>query len=165
MWLRSLLSLVLLLPLLGCRSLDLFDTRGDAAYCGELVSAPSFHDGLMPEGEPVSPLVLKLILPDGQARALDGFVLRDRTLEIATPDGLGPGTHVLTWRVVSEDGHPVAGSTIFSIGAPGISAAFMHYPDDGLVVIVLSNQDQGAEAMQEWLQAQVEASLFGVRAP
>ena len=50
-------------------------------------------------------------------------------------------------------------------GAPGISAAFMHYPDDGLVLIVLSNQDQGAEAMQEWLQAQVEASLFGVRAP
>ena len=35
-----------------------------------------------------------------------------------TPDGLGAGTHVLTWRVVSEDGHPVAGSTLFSIGAP-----------------------------------------------
>lgn len=69
--------------------------------------------------EPVSPLVLKLLLPDGQARSLDEFVLRDTTLEIPAPDGLGPGTHVLTWRVVSEDGHPVAGSTIFSIGAPG----------------------------------------------
>lgn len=50
-------------------------------------------------------------------------------------------------------------------GAPGISAAFVHYPDDGLVLIVLSNLDRGAEAMQEWLQAQVEASLFPTREP
>lgn len=69
--------------------------------------------------EPVSPLVLRLILPNGQARALETFVLRDRTLEITPPGDLGAGTHVLAWRVVSEDGHPVAGSTIFSIGTPG----------------------------------------------
>lgn len=69
--------------------------------------------------EPVSPLVLRLVLPDGQARTLGTFVLRDRVLEIAPPDDLGAGTHVLVWRVVSEDGHPVAGSTVFSIGAPG----------------------------------------------
>ncbi|GLR52901.1 copper resistance protein C [Shinella yambaruensis] len=68
--------------------------------------------------EPVSPLVLRLVLPDGQARTLGTFVLRDRVLEIVPPDGLGAGTHVLVWRVVSEDGHPVAGSTVFSIGAP-----------------------------------------------
>ncbi|UDF32394.1 UNVERIFIED_ORG: copper resistance protein CopC (plasmid) [Roseateles sp. XES5] len=68
--------------------------------------------------EPVSPLVLRLIQPDGQTRVLETFVLRDRTLEIAAPGDLATGTHVLVWRVVSEDGHPVAGSTIFSIGAP-----------------------------------------------
>ncbi|QRM57920.1 copper resistance protein CopC (plasmid) [Sinorhizobium sp. BG8] len=68
--------------------------------------------------EPVSPLVLRLILPDGQARTLESFVLGDRTLEISAPGDLAAGTHVLAWRVVSEDGHPVAGSTIFSIGAP-----------------------------------------------
>lgn len=68
--------------------------------------------------EPVSPLVLRLILPDGQARVLDTFVLRDRVLEISVPGDLAAGTHVLAWRVVSEDGHPVAGATIFSIGAP-----------------------------------------------
>ncbi|MCV3739177.1 copper resistance protein CopC [Rhizobium sp. TRM96647] len=85
---------------------------------GAVVAAPPKTLSLS-FSEPVSPLVLKLILPDGQARALDGFVLRDTTLEITAPDGLGPGTHVLTWRVVSEDGHPVAGSTLFSIGAPG----------------------------------------------
>jgi len=68
--------------------------------------------------EPVSPLVLRLILPDGQSKTLETFVLRDRTLEITAPGDLAAGTHVLAWRVVSEDGHPVAGSTIFSIGAP-----------------------------------------------
>lgn len=39
-------------------------------------------------------------------------------VEVSAPGNLAAGTHVLAWRVVSEDGHPVAGSTIFSIGAP-----------------------------------------------
>lgn len=50
-------------------------------------------------------------------------------------------------------------------GAPGISAEFMHYPDDGLVMIVLANQDRGAEGLREWLHAQVEASLFETTEP
>jgi copper transport protein len=69
--------------------------------------------------EPVSPLVLRLIRPDGTATTLTDVRLEDATLAIAAPPGLGPGTHVLSWRVVSEDGHPVGGSVVFSIGAPG----------------------------------------------
>ena len=84
---------------------------------GAVVNAPPQTLSLS-FSEPVSPLVLRLILPDGQTRALETFVLRDRTLEIAAPGDLAAGTHVLAWRVVSEDGHPVAGSTIFSIGSP-----------------------------------------------
>jgi len=68
--------------------------------------------------EPVSPLALNLIKPDGTTIALEDFVLRDRTVDIEPPQDLGAGTHVLTWRVVSEDGHPVGGSVIFSIGEP-----------------------------------------------
>lgn len=71
--------------------------------------------------EPVSPLVLRLVLPSGVASPLRDFVLRDRTVEITPPAGLENGTYVLTWRVVSEDGHPVSGSTIFSIGTPSAS--------------------------------------------
>jgi copper transport protein len=84
---------------------------------GAVVNAPPKTLSLS-FSEPVSPLVLRLILPDGQSKTLEKFVLRDRTLEIAAPGDLAVGTHVLAWRVVSEDGHPVAGSTIFSIGAP-----------------------------------------------
>lgn len=68
--------------------------------------------------EPVSPLALRLIGPDGGTRALDRFELRDRTVVIAVPEKLVAGTHVLSWRVVSADGHPVGGSVVFSVGAP-----------------------------------------------
>jgi copper transport protein len=69
--------------------------------------------------EPVSPLVLRLIGPDGSAVTLDQVRLEDSTLVVVAPPGIGPGTHVLSWRVISEDGHPVGGSVIFSVGAPG----------------------------------------------
>ena len=71
--------------------------------------------------EPVSPLLVKLIEPDGSSVALDRVELKGDTLEIAAPDGLGQGTHVLSWRAISEDGHPVGGSVVFSIGT--VSAA------------------------------------------
>lgn len=73
--------------------------------------------------EPVSPLVLSLIGPDGTSRALTRFTLADRTLAIIAPPDLANGTHVLSWRVVSEDGHPVGGSVLFSIGAPSAAPA------------------------------------------
>lgn len=34
------------------------------------------------------------------------------------PGDLDNGTYVVTWRVVSEDGHPIAGSLTFHVGAP-----------------------------------------------
>jgi len=73
--------------------------------------------------EPASPNALKLVRPDGTTVALDAFVLRDATVDIAAPPGLGEGSYVLSWRVVSEDGHPVGGSDLFSVGAPSAVAS------------------------------------------
>ncbi|XVU30126.1 copper resistance protein CopC [Actinoplanes sp. CA-054009] len=39
-------------------------------------------------------------------------------LEVRLPEPPPSGTTVLTWRVVSEDGHPIGGALTFSIGAP-----------------------------------------------
>lgn len=52
-------------------------------------------------------------------------------------------------------------------GAPGISAEFRFYPEDGLTVVVLANQDNGAMALSEWLNALLAASLVesGPQAP
>ncbi|WP_445299314.1 copper resistance CopC/CopD family protein [Mesorhizobium sp. NZP2298] len=68
--------------------------------------------------EPVSPLVLTLVKPDGTPVPLTSFRLSDQTVEIDNPQALKTGTHVLSWRVISADGHPVGGSLLFSIGAP-----------------------------------------------
>lgn len=37
---------------LSCRDLERFDTHGDQAYCGDLVSGPSFQDGFLPDSQP-----------------------------------------------------------------------------------------------------------------
>ncbi len=68
--------------------------------------------------EAVSPLVLTLVHPDGSSLPLTSSRLDGQTVVIANPQPLGQGTHILSWRVVSEDGHPVAGSLLFSVGGP-----------------------------------------------
>lgn len=68
--------------------------------------------------EPVSPLKLTLVGPDATQTPLASSRVDGGALVIDAPQTLGHGTHVLSWRVVSADGHPVAGSLIFSIGAP-----------------------------------------------
>jgi copper transport protein len=77
-------------------------------------TAPQYYS--LTFSEPVSPLSLRLVRPDGSSTPLDGFVVKDNIVEIEAPAGLGRGTHVLSWRVVSADGHPVGGSVVFSIG-------------------------------------------------
>src|SRR5438046_1531515 len=68
--------------------------------------------------EPVSPLAIRLIGPDGAPISPAAVVAENATVTITPPPGLQQGTHVLSWRVISADGHPVGGALIFSIGAP-----------------------------------------------
>lgn len=72
--------------------------------------------------EPVSPTSLKLTRPDGSIAPLKSFVLKDKAVEITPPGDLKDGSYLLSWRVVSEDGHPIGGSVVFSIGQPNASA-------------------------------------------
>ncbi len=67
--------------------------------------------------EPVSPLVLTLVDPDGKTQTLTSFRENGQTVEIDPPQRLANGTHVLSYRVISADGHPVGGSVLFSVGA------------------------------------------------
>ena len=67
--------------------------------------------------EAVSPLVLRLIAPDGSATDLEGTA-QNATVSTAPPADLANGTWLLSWRVVSSDGHPVGGSLTFHIGQP-----------------------------------------------
>jgi copper transport protein len=65
--------------------------------------------------EPVTPLVMRLIAPDGTA-ATPAATAENTTVTIKPPVPLRRGTHVLSWRVISADGHPVGGSLVFSVG-------------------------------------------------
>lgn len=73
--------------------------------------------------EPVTPLVLRLISPGGMVLA-PAAELHGNRLVLALPRGLPRGTQALSWRVTSEDGHPIAGAVVFAIGAPSEEAGF-----------------------------------------
>ncbi|MBK0538802.1 copper resistance CopC family protein, partial [Klebsiella pneumoniae] len=51
------------------------------------------------------------------------FRALDQSVMVTLPSDLPQGTQVVSYRVVSQDGHPVAGSLLFSIGVVTGSAA------------------------------------------
>ena len=66
--------------------------------------------------ESVTPAVVGLIDAAGKARDVATRAVGQSVLMVL-PDDLPQGTQIVSYRVVSEDGHPVAGSLVFSIGA------------------------------------------------
>jgi copper transport protein len=68
--------------------------------------------------ESVTAGAISLIGPDGKVRT-DAIVhAEDEAITITPPTDLPNGTSIVSYRVISQDGHPVAGSVTFSIGAP-----------------------------------------------
>lgn len=66
--------------------------------------------------EPVTPLAMTLINPTGVRADLTTATRAGDTMTVPLDTPLGTGTHVLSWRVTSIDGHPIGGALIFSIG-------------------------------------------------
>ncbi|WP_018320181.1 CopD family protein [Bradyrhizobium sp. WSM2793] len=68
--------------------------------------------------EAVTPGAIRLI--DGAGRARDDARVSalGETISVVMPADLPEGTAVVSYRVISQDGHPVTGSVIFSIGMP-----------------------------------------------
>jgi copper transport protein len=67
--------------------------------------------------EPVTLVAIGLIDATGKTR--DDVTVRavDDTITLALPASLPRGTQIVSYRVISQDGHPVGGSLVFSIGA------------------------------------------------
>lgn len=66
--------------------------------------------------ESITPAVVGLIDAGGKTRDISARAVGQSVL-IVLPDDLPQGTQIVSYRVVSQDGHPVAGSMVFSIGA------------------------------------------------
>lgn len=111
------LALILLcFALLPLQALAHAQLRGsDPAEGAVVAEAPAAI--ILDFNEAVAPLVLRLIAPDGAATDLEGTA-ENTTVTVAPPADLGDGTHLLSWRVVSDDGHPVGGTLTFHVGAP-----------------------------------------------
>ena len=72
--------------------------------------------------EPVRPLVVRLFEAGGRMLQDLAVERHDETVMVTMPPDLGTGSHVLSYRVISTDGHPVAGSLTFSVGQAGSGA-------------------------------------------
>jgi copper transport protein len=66
--------------------------------------------------EPVMPGVINLIDAEGNTRSDATVGVSGETIVVTLPAHLPRGTQVVSYRVISQDGHPVAGSLVFSIG-------------------------------------------------
>ncbi len=115
------------IPLLAvlCMALALSGASRAAAHA-ELVASEPPEGAIVattPEqvalhfSEPVAPVSLRWFPPAGPPVEITPSVV-GATLVAQAPAGLGQGTQLLSWRVVSADGHPVGGSLVFSLGAP-----------------------------------------------
>ncbi|HWV20987.1 MAG TPA: copper resistance protein CopC [Devosia sp.] len=110
--------------------------------------------------EPVTPLAVRLIGPDGNGLDLTGQAQGGATTEIMMPAEMAAGTHVLSWRVVSADGHPIAGSLLFSLGR--MSGGAVDTASDGAVSAAL----WGAKALLfVAMFAGIGGAAFGALAP
>jgi copper transport protein len=67
--------------------------------------------------EPVSAIAAQVLDATGRdVTPIDAARVHDGELQIALPPSLTTGTYVVSYRVVSLDGHPIGGSLMFSIG-------------------------------------------------
>jgi copper transport protein len=90
--------------------------------------------------EPVTPTVMRLIGPDGtQIDLMSGTRAAGPDVVVTTP-GFFRGTQLLSWRAVSEDGHPIGGTLTFSAGeatgAAPIAAETADLPLDAAIWLV-----------------------------
>ncbi|WP_234831230.1 copper resistance CopC/CopD family protein [Rhodopseudomonas palustris] len=117
---------VLLLPALAHAHAGLVSS--DPAAEAVLATAPATLS--LTFNEPVEPLALSLIDAQGNSHPITEIARDGASLRFAPPSALSTGGHVLSWRVVSGDGHPIGGSLTFWIGAPGSALPAIIVRDD-----------------------------------
>ncbi|WP_417276653.1 copper resistance CopC/CopD family protein [Castellaniella sp.] len=66
--------------------------------------------------EPVGVTVLRLINPAGRTQDIHTSGAHDATVQIDVAGQQAPGTYLLSWRVVSADGHPIGGTLDYRVG-------------------------------------------------
>jgi copper transport protein len=125
----------------GLALLALVATATPAAAHASLVSVDPPDSARLDEGpsevrltfsEPVSAALGGVRVVDAEGVRVDEGAVRAQGTVVAVdlaPD-LGDGTYVVTYRIVSADGHPVRGATVFGIGSGEVDASAAARFDD-----------------------------------
>lgn len=130
-----------LATLLFAMSLLLAACAGALAHAYLVESSPADGD-LLKEGpqlvevvfnEAVEVASASLMAPGGQVSRLNVEKGKRARVRIAMPPDLSEGSHLLSYRVVSDDGHVVSGSLVFSIGR--VSGGGPARPEDPTITI------------------------------
>jgi copper transport protein len=87
-------------------------TPADAAVVG---SVP--RSVVLQFDEPVAVTSVRITTSDATQHVLTSEA-RNQQVIVSVPQDLPAGSHVISYRVISADGHPVFGSIVFSIGKP-----------------------------------------------
>lgn len=72
--------------------------------------------------EAVEPLTMQLVDQRGARSAITRIERRAASLVLMPPAALADGAYVLSWRVISADGHPVGGALTFRVGMRAAAA-------------------------------------------
>jgi len=82
--------------------------------------------------ETVQPIAFSLVSPDGSTVPLSGERSAGQIM-VKLPGNLAQGNFLVCWRVVSDDGHPVAGTVALSSGTAASAAPVASHADNAVV--------------------------------
>jgi copper transport protein len=100
---------------------------------------------------------------DAQGEQLEAAASgEERDVLIDVPDQLAAGTYVVTWRVVSADGHPITGSLAFSVERPSPTVVPPKLPETPTSTLRLVDVGQGIQYAGLLLAAGLVAFLLVV---
>jgi copper transport protein len=87
--------------------------------------------------EAVAPLTMRIVDQRGTATEVTQIERRGASLAVMMPAALATGAYILSWRVASEDGHPVGGALTFWIGARGAAVPSVVSSDNAALRIAI----------------------------
>ncbi|MGI8459196.1 MAG: copper resistance protein CopC [Propionibacteriaceae bacterium] len=109
--------------------------RTDPPDRSVLSTAPSSVDLTFDEPVNLPPQAVRVFDADGR-RVPSETQANDATATTTFAEPLATGTFVVSWRVVSDDGHPIDGAFTFSVGAPTPIAVSPTTPEPSAGLIV-----------------------------
>jgi len=118
---RLVASLLLLVCLAGEASAHASLVSADPRDGTVLAQAPKTVE--LHLNENVTAGAVNLIDATGKLRPEAVVTAKNEAISVALPPDLPKGTQIVSYRVISEDGHPVTGSVTFSIGEPTANKA------------------------------------------